>query len=382
MTHVEVAPEILRWAVERSHRPPELLEQKFPKLQAWVRGEKRPTLKQLESFAKATRTPFGYLFLAEPPPEPLPLPDFRTMAAKRFARPSADLLETIYRCQERQDWYREFAQAEGQEPLQFVGSAHLADDVVETAANMRDVLRFDLEERRSIPNWTEALRRFIGQADEAGVLVMVSGVVGSSNKGGLDPEEFRGFALADPSAPLVFVNGADTKAAQMFTLAHELAHIWLGQSAISDSEARADPTHQVERWCNQVAAELLVPLAVIREKYRGPYSADKLRRLAREFKVSTLVVLRRIHDLGALTRERFWAAYDEELDRLQSLPTAEQSGGDFYATLGVRVNKRFARAVIASTLEGQTLFRDAFRMLGIKKDATFRSLAEKLGYSA
>lgn len=382
MTDMEVAPEILRWAIDRSRRPPEVFEREFPKLSAWVRGERQPTLRQLERFAKATRTPFGFLFLPQPPDEPLPLPDFRTIAGEPLARPSADLLETIYRCQERQDWYRDFAQSEREDPLPFVGSAHISDDAASVARRMRQTLGFDLEQRRRIPTWSDALRYFAAQADAAGILVMVSGVVGSSNKRPLDPREFRGFALSDDLAPLVFVNGTDTKAAQIFTLAHELAHIWLGQSALSDTDARTQHDHAVERWCNLVAAELLVPLDAIRSEYRPPCTPDEAQRLARTFKVSTLVVLRRILDLGGFTRETFRRAYEAELERLISLPAPVHPGGDFYATLGVRVNKRFARAVIVSTLEGQTLYRDAFRMLGIRKDATFRSLAEKLGYSA
>ena len=211
-----------------------------------------------------------------------------------------------------------------------------------------------------------------------GIMVMCSGVVLNNNNRRLDADEFRGFALADDLAPLVFINGADTKAAQMFTLAHELAHIWLGQSAVSDAQALQISEHEVERWCNRVAAELLVPLAVMQREYRaGSELQGEVQRLARRFKVSTLVILRRIHDAGGLTRDEFWQKYEEELERL--LAIAKGSGGNFYLTQAARVSKRFARALVVSTLEGQTLHLDAFRMLGFAKLETFKKLDRSLG---
>lgn len=96
------------------------------------------------------------------------------------------------------------------------------------------MLRFSITERRGLRTWTGALRRFVELAEDAGVLVMVSGVVGNNNRRRPDRDEFRGFAMSDPLAPPVFINRADTKSAQMFTLARELAHLWLGESALSD----------------------------------------------------------------------------------------------------------------------------------------------------
>jgi len=378
MIRVEVKPELLRWARGRAAIDTSALTHRFPRLPAWERGEVRPTLSQLESFAKATHTPVGFLFLAEPPVEQIPIPDFRTVGNEHIDRPSPDLLDTLYICQQRQEWYRDFMRSEREDPLAFVGSAKLDSDVEGVAANIRSALGFEVVERRRMSTWTEALRRFIENADELGVLVMVSGVVGSNNRRRLDPEEFRGFALSDPLAPLVFINGADTKAAQMFTLAHELAHLWLGLSALSDVGPVSSPSHQVEIWCNRVAAELLVPLAVIRDEYRaGTELPMELRRLARVFKVSTLVILRRIHDLGGLTQEQLWQAYREELARLMSLPKRE--GGNFYLTLPTRVSKRFARALVASTLEGRTLHLVALRLLGFSKLSTFHELGHSLG---
>jgi Zn-dependent peptidase ImmA (M78 family) len=378
MMRVEIKPKLLRWAQERSGLDPAALAHRFPQLDTWERRESRPTLKQLESFAKATHTPVGYLFLQEPPVERIPIPDFRTVGNEHVGRPSPDLLDAVYICQQRQEWYRDFARSEGEEPVPFVGTAHLNNDVEATAATIRRALGFDVEERRQMPTWTDALRHFIEQADRLGVLVMVSGVVGSNNRRKLDPHEFRGFALADRLAPLVFINGADTKAAQMFTLAHELAHIWLGLSAVSDAQASQVPEHEVERWCNRIAAELLVPVAVVRAEYepRKPLG-EEINRLARRFKVSTLVVLRRIHDVGGLTQDQFWRAYREELERLRAMSSG--SGGDFYLTLSARAGKRFARALVVSTLEGRSSFTEAFRLLGFKKMATFREVANSLG---
>ena len=300
------------------------------------------------------------------------------MGGPRAVRPSPDLLDTLYLCQQRQEWYREHARMIGEERLGFVRSVTTATDVSTAARKLRAALSFDLDERRRAPTWTDALRSFIEQAASLGVLVMVSGIVGNNTHRKLDPEEFRGFALSDDLAPLVFINGADTKAAQMFTLAHELAHVWLGESALSDVGPLSVPPQVIEAWCNRVAAELLVPLDALRECYRpGANLWSELDRLARVFKVSTLVMLRRIHDVGGLSRDQLRTAYDQELDRLRAIPRG--SGGNFYLTQSARVGKRFARALVASTLEGQTLHRDAFRLLGISKLATFRDLGYTLG---
>lgn len=377
---VSVQPELLHWALERAGLSAEALEKKFPKLRDWLEGELAPTLRQLESFASTTHTAIGYLMLAEPPAETLPIPDFRTMAHAWMDRPSPDLLDMIYLCQQRQDWYRDYALLHGDEPLIFVGTTQSDGDVVEVAAVISRVINFDLQQRQQCSSWTEALRQFISQVEDAGILVMVSGIVGSNTHRKLDPEEFRGFVLVDELAPLIFINGSDTKAAQLFTLAHELAHIWLGTSGITDAKATDLPDEVAERWCNAVAAEILAPLQAVRQNY-DPHAElhANLQRLARLFKISTLVVLRRLFDLGAIDQQTLWDTYYQELARLRSMERKGSGGGDFYNTLGARTGQRLIRALVASTLEGQTLFQDAFHMLGIRKTATFYREAKKLG---
>ncbi|MFC1460895.1 helix-turn-helix domain-containing protein [Verrucomicrobiota bacterium] len=378
MIRVEVKPRLLRWACERAGFVPEDLAERIPQLSAWERGEVKPTLKQIERFAKTVHAPVGYLFLQEPPVERVPIPDLRTVGNQHIDHPSPDLLDTIYICQQRQEWYREFARSMGETACPFVGVADLANDIETVAARIRNALGFNIAARRRMSTWAEALRQFIEQADDLGVLVMVNGVVGSNNHRKLDPDEFRGFVLSDDLAPLVFINGSDTKSAQMFTLSHELAHIWLGESGLSDVEPVCSPSNRIEKWCNRVAAEILVPLAAVRDEYRQTNDlVGEVSRLARCFKVSTLVILRRIYDAGYLTENELWTAYREELERLQAMPMG--SGGDFYRTKAARVSKRFATALVGSTLEGQTLHRDAFRLLGFSKLSTFRELGHRLG---
>lgn len=381
MTRAAVKPELLRWARERAGVDEFDLAGRFPKLAVWEDGEVQPTLKQLEKFAKAVHVPIGYLFLSKPPVEPLPIPDFRSFAGRSVTRPSPNLLDTIYACQERQGWYREFAQVMRQPPLRFIGSATVEDSPDDVAEEMRAALGFDLEARRDCATWADALRLFIKQADAIGVLVMVSGVVLNNNRRVLDVREFRGFAFADSLAPLIFINGTDSKSAQMFTLAHELAHLWLGASALSNAGAQPVTGFRKEEvWCNKVAAELLVPLAAIRAELRRDEPLDKtLSRLAKHFKVSTLVILRRLLDVGRLSRSAFNAAWDDELERLQEITRNGSPGGDFYRTTVARISRRFAQALVVSTLEGQTLYRDAFRMLGISKTATFENLGREVG---
>ena len=381
MTRVSVNTELLRWARERAEMTQDDLTGRFRKLPEWESGSTQPTLKQIEAFACAVHVPVGYLFLTQPPEEPIPIPDFRTFAGQTVTRPSPNLLDMIYVCQERQNWYREFLHIAQESELDFVGSVTINMQPVDVAARMRETLGFDFDARRECPTWADALRLFIRQADEAGVLVMTSGIVMSNTSRRLDPTEFRGFALSDPLAPLIFINGADTKAAQMFTLAHELAHLWLGASALSN--IGAEPWQQgfrpEEVWCNAVAAELLVPLADLRTELRDEEPLAAVPRLARAFKVSTLVILRRLLDANRLDRPSFDSAWEQEREQLRVKALAQSGRGNFYRTTLARVSPRFARALVASTLEGQTLYRDAFRMIGISKTETFNKLGREVG---
>lgn len=379
---VDVRPELIIWARERSRIDYDTLTKRFPKLPAWEGGEVTPTLKQLEAFAQRTHTPVGYFFLPEPPIEKVPLPDFRTLADQGVNSPSPDLLDTIYQCQLRQDWYRDYA-LERDEPTGIFGLLDQDMSPMVAADRLGSVLDFEPGRRGSTPE--DAFRRLSLLVEDLGVLVMVNGVVGSNTHRRLDPDEFRGFALADPYASVVFVNGVDSKAAQLFTLVHELVHIALGVTALSDAQPGDVSENSVERYCNAVAAEILVPTNSLARRPLD-LSEQGLRRqldqLTREYKVSSLVVLSRLFDMARFQSwEQYREIYTAERQRVLELYRNRDAGqgGDYYNTQPSRVSRRFARAVITSTLEGQTLYRDAFLMLGSKSVSTFNELGQKLG---
>ncbi|HEU0195990.1 MAG TPA: ImmA/IrrE family metallo-endopeptidase [Nevskiaceae bacterium] len=383
MTSATIAASVpvLRWAAQRARVRDEDLVKRFPKWPLWLSAEAQPTLRQLVDFARLTHTAFGYFFLPVPPEPTLPVPDFRTVRDALLAEPSSELLDTIYLCQQRQDWYRDYARVQGLPPLPFIGSAKPDDTPEAVAVAIRSALALPAGARQKAPNWEAALRQLLHKAEDAGILVMTSSIVGSNTHRSLDVAEFRGFVLADSLAPLIFLNGADSKSAQMFTLGHELAHLWLGQTGISDTQAGRVPTQRTERWCNKVAAELLMPMDALRAAHRTNTDVpDEIQRLARRFKVSTLVALRRLFDAGYIDQTTLRQQYREEEARLRESKTRGQtSGGDPYRTIPARASKRFSRAIVSSALEGMTSFSEANRLLGVRKTATFDRLAHELG---
>lgn len=365
MTRVEVSPAVLRWAVERSGKP-EAIERKFPNLRAWEGQQRLPTLRQLEAFARATATPFGYLFLSEPPEERLPIPHFRTLRDEPLRRVSPDLLEMVYTLQRRQAWLREYLEGEGEQPLAFVRSAQRDEPPARVASQMRETLGLVEDWSSSQPTWSQALAELHKRMEDAGIVVVASGIVGNNTHRKLDPAEFRGFVLVDEYAPFVFVNGADGKAAQMFTLAHELAHIWLGSSAAFDLRNLQPADEETEQACNRIAAEFLVPEDRLREFWqkvrRHPHPFQGV---AREFKVSELVAARRALDLQLISREEFLEFYRQYVTGERRRNTRPSEGGNFYATQALRLGRRFAVAVTHATREMKLSFGEAYRLTGL-----------------
>ena len=363
MSRVAIAESVLYWAVSRSGRDLDSLEEKFPRIQEWASGASQPTLRQLESLARATFTPLGYLLLKDPPVDKLPISHFRTQGGESPGRPSPDLIETVHTMQLRQAWMREFLVEQGQEGLGFVGSATTGNGPVEIADRMRSVIGLTGDWAAKFSTWTDALAALRRTMEDEGVLVVFNGVVGNNTSRKLDPREFRGFVLVDDYAPLVFVNNADAKSAQMFTLAHELAHLFLGSSASFDLRGMQPADDLTERLCNQAAAEFLVPSGLLRDSWHEIRSTGvQFQAIASRFKVSEIVGARRALDLELITRDEFQEFYRKSQSRRN---VGASGGGNFYANQDFRVGRPLAAAVIQATREGSMLYSDAYRLTGL-----------------
>ena len=378
MIRAPVNPDLLRWARERAGVAQEELAAKFKKLPEWESGDTQPTLKQLEAFARAVHVPFGYLFLREPPDERLPIADFRTVADTATTRASPDLIDTLYAMQRRQAWLREHLVENEAEPLAFAASARLADDPGAVGREMRRTLGLDEGWAAGVRGWQDAVNELRRMIERLGVMAVINGIVGNNTHRWLSVAEFRGFALTDRYAPLIFVNGADATSAQMFTLAHELAHVWLGEGGLSGFENLLPGGTDVEDWCNRAAAEFLVPSRELREfwiqvrREQHPFEA-----LGRSFKVSPVVAARRAMDLKLIERSAFFEFYGRYIDR-EHRGGATSSGGNFYNTQNARVGKLFADHVMGAAMGGEIGFREAYELTGLR-GGTFQDYAGRLG---
>lgn len=378
VARVNVNPAVIEWAVDYSRRGEDLHDRFGKNLADWLDGSKKPTPTQLREFAKQARVPAGYLYTSHVPSFGLSIdePAMRTIGDSRPAKPSPDLISTVYACQRRQNWYVDYAEAHDLPALSFVGSLSLSDDPVTSAENMRNTLRWRYTDRNNV-NARSYRRALSDRAEEIGILVMVNGVVGNDTSRPLNPEEFRGFSLVDPLAPLVFINARDSHSAQVFTLAHELAHVWLGRTGISAPDHRIPSNHPVESWCNSVAAELLVPLEELMQQLEGSDPVRNFDRLVSYFKVSPMVLLRRLLESQLVDHATFRRLYRTELRASRTKRTGH-GGGNFYATALTRVGRRFASAVYNDAKYGGTLLADAYKLLGVSNMEQMETLAENM----
>ncbi|MBQ1763195.1 MAG: ImmA/IrrE family metallo-endopeptidase [Aquincola sp.] len=243
----------------------------------------------------------GSFFSAEAPAEDPLLPDLRTVAAAPAGRPKVDLTETVRHAVQRQAWFIEYLQELGAAPLPFVGCFTAAASPVQVARDIRQVLGVDVEHGQR--PWDVYYRQLLEAAEYVSVLVMRLGIVGNKTHRKLDVGEYRDFGISHPLAPVVFINSSDAPSVRLFTLLHELAHIWLGSSGISS--VAPGSTRREEIACNAVAGEFHAPSDLFVQLWATASQglATRIEELDQRFHVSRYVVVHRALDLGLVDRD-------------------------------------------------------------------------------
>lgn len=367
-----VKPIIIQWAIQSSGKNVKGLSEKFSKIDQWTSKESALSVSELNKLSKELRIPFGYFFLNEPPDEDIKLLKYRTIDNEEQAKPSRDLIDTIKYMEKRQSFMRDALIEDGFLPHEFVGSATINDNPEDVAAKITSELNLSA-------NWNknnhETFRTLREAVSNLGILVMQNGVVGNNNHRVLDVAEFRAFVLIDEYVPLIFLNARDSTNAKVFSLCHELVHIWLGIDELYNDNFATNQifnNSKLEIFCNEVAAEILLPLSSLQEAFNPQYDVyTNIKNIAKTFHVSELVVCIRLKAKKFIDNKTFDAVYEKLLTEMREYLLDKQqqekkSGGDYYATSGSRLDSRFAAAVSRKAREGRILYTEAYELVGAK----------------
>ncbi|QQS29840.1 MAG: ImmA/IrrE family metallo-endopeptidase [Sphingobacteriales bacterium] len=363
-TELDISANMLTWAIARAGYDLHEFIGKVPNVQLWIKGEKKPTVKQLEDFSKKVYLPFGYLFLPNPPEEKLPIPFFRTNDPQA-TNVSVNVYDTILLLLQRQDWLKEYLKDNDFKPIPFVGKFKGTENIATIVYDIRQTLGLRENWASQFDTWEESLNVLTHKIQEAGIIAMFNGIVENNTHRPIEVDECRGFVLVDEYAPFMFINNSDSKAAQMFTIVHELAHIWTGNSAGFDFKKLKPADNPIEVLCDKVAAEFLVPQATFHDVWQ---KYPKIKTCSRYFKVSEIVIARRALDTGKITLHEFYSFYDEYINREIKKKDNQIGGGDFYATTKKRLSLTFAAHVNNAVKSGKLLYRDAYRLTSLKGD--------------
>ena len=369
---VIVKPIIIQWAIQSAGKDVRGLSDKFDKIDKWTSEESELTVSELNKLSKELRIPFGYFFLGEPPDEDIQLLKYRTVDNEEQAKPSRELIDTIKYMEKRQSFMRDALIEDGFLPHEFVGSAAIKDNPEDLAVKITQELKLKKDWNKNNPAAFNVLREAISNL---GILVMQNGVVGNNNHRVLNVAEFRAFVLIDEYVPLIFLNARDSANAKVFSLCHELVHIWLGVDELYNDNFTTNQIFnngQLESFCNEVAAEMLLPLSSIQSALDPQNDIyTNIKHISKVFNVSELVVCIRLKTKKFINAKVFNEVYANLLTEMRDNLLGKQlqekkSGGDYYATSGSRLDARFAATVSRKAREGRILYTEAYELVGAK----------------
>jgi len=381
-----VNPRILRWARETAGFTVEEAVGKLrlgparglsavERLQALESDiEAVPTRPMLLKMAKQYRRPLLTFYMSAPPRRGDRGQDFRTLP-EGYSPANDALLEALIRdVRARQSLIREALHDEEEAVrLPFVGSVTMSGGASAVVSSIRNAIKIGFLEfhKRSSPQ--DAFELLRSRAEKVGVFVLLKGDLGSHHSA-IDPETFRGFALADEIAPFVVINDQDSKAAWSFTLVHELAHIWLGETGVSGGLGEL----AIEQFCNQVAAEFLLPreelarISIGRATGMEAIGAQVLEFAAQRNLSGTMVAygLLRVgaidnktwRKLRSYFREKWRQGQQQQRERARD----QEGGPSFYVVRGHRVGQALLDLVGRMVIGGTLTASKAGKVLGVK----------------
>ncbi len=371
-----ISPAVIDWIVTQLGTNTTISDS-LDTLKAWQVGEKSPTYNEIESISKKTHIPFGYFFLKTPPKENIKLMEYRTIDSSETKTPSRNLLDTIFEMEQIVDWTREYLIGEDFEENPIVGKQKNVTDITIISNYVREVLNLPI-------NWFENTRNSFNylrdKMSAAGVIIMTSGIVRNNTHRVLDINEFRAFTIIDKFAPLIFINATDSTSGKLFSLLHEFVHICLGTNNLFNAGySFSKEVSKIEKICNAVTAEILVPTILFEEKWDKLSLQDKsiektIKDVARFFRCGSIVVARKALDRGKIKQETYNQIVQDAIKHYyEQIQTLKKGGGNFYVTKASRLDKRFLTFVVDSLSQGKTLYSEAFRLTGTNRN-TFSQL--------
>lgn len=349
------------------------------RLDRWEKGIETPTYNQLKQLAKAYRRPVLTFFLSKPPIKQTRLEDFRTIGSKaidsdEFSPEFSALLRQLEALQLN---LHDLLEEAGSKSLPFVGSTGTKYKTIDVAQTIRELLGFSFSNQKSTGNYEQVFSEIRNKAEEKGIFVLLEGNLGSYHTN-IDPEVFRGLSISDSIAPFVVINPNDAKTAMIFTLIHELCHIFRGETGISnwnslDISKRYLP-FQNEAFCDQVAADFLVPereLLTDWEKYSLGYSTeDAIKHIARQFSVSRIVIARRLLYFEQIDKDFYWDFFNTCQEEWQQQKRTKKGKKDLKIPLKIRTRNRLGNKLVNTVMnaarEGKISELDASRVLNVK----------------
>ena len=379
--NVNIQPAIISWALSQTSEE-KLGTKLVDNIKHWLDGTKSPTFNQIEDFSKKSHIPLGYFFLQTPPIEQISLLEYRTLDSIQLTNPSRNLIDTIHDMEAVQEWMVNYRKEWNYDTISIVGSLKGITDISVIADTIRKDLGLNIEWYKDCGNPSEAFNKVRGLLEECGIVVMMNGIVGKNTHRALDVNEFRAFAMVNEWAPLIFINGADSAGGRLFSLFHELVHLWIGENDLyNDTKYSANGIKPIEVTCNAVAGALMVPKTVFLEKWNNNANDDiheKIKELARMFRCSSSVIARRALDNKKIDQNVYNMVIEDAIEAYIQTKQEKSSGGDYYRVARSKLDGVFVRALCESVNSGRTSFTEAYRLTNTTSK-TFSEVASGLG---